>query len=114
MKKYISSTTVRGFFFPIVSPLISPPLFPTLSQELPNWQALQDRIRRGEARIARNKQIKEALERKVGRRATNEGGTERLPEKENDRPLTVTRKMYDRPSRLKNFPPLKFHAFSSL
>ncbi|KAM3571474.1 hypothetical protein VYU27_006482 [Nannochloropsis oceanica] len=33
--------------------------------ELPNWQALHDRIRRGEARIARNKQIKEALERKV-------------------------------------------------
>ena len=47
----------------------SPPSLPPspTSQELPNWQALQDRIRRGEARIARNKQIKEMLERKVGR-----------------------------------------------
>ncbi|EWM27880.1 atpase-like protein [Nannochloropsis gaditana] len=39
--------------------------FTARMKELPNWQALQDRIRRGEARIARNKQIKEALERKV-------------------------------------------------
>jgi hypothetical protein len=35
-------------------------------EDLPNSNAIMDRIRKGEARIARNKEIKEALEKKVG------------------------------------------------
>lgn len=47
----------------------APPTHPsvthTTKQELPNWQPIMDRIRRGEQRIARNKEIRELLDEKV-------------------------------------------------
>lgn len=38
---------------------------PTNKQELPNWAAIMDRVRRGEQRIARNKEIRALLDEKV-------------------------------------------------
>lgn len=38
---------------------------PQPPQELPNWQPIMDRIRRGEQRIARNKEIRALLDEKV-------------------------------------------------
>lgn len=34
-------------------------------QELPNWQPIMERIRRGEQRIARNKEIRALLDERV-------------------------------------------------
>ena len=41
------------------------PANPQHPQELPNWQPIMDRIRRGEQRIARNKEIRALLDEKV-------------------------------------------------
>lgn len=42
-------------------------IVPGAVQELPNAQSIMDRIRKGEARIQRNSEIKEALDAKVAR-----------------------------------------------